>query len=463
MPADLLTALLQHVDQEGLFPDPGLALLAVSGGPDSLALLDLMHRLAPALQLSLVVGHVDHGIAAESGCVAGDVARWAGRYAAPCVTQRLTLGAGASETRARAARYGALRQMQGQTGARYLVTAHHRDDQLETVLLRALKGSGPRGLTGIRARSGDGLTRPLLPFGRNALGDWLRRRYPDPAVCGSIHRDRANEDPRHDRSWLRHTLLPLLRDRFGPRFDDRLLELQRHAAVGGAAWAAALRTLPGLALHVEGARASLSLSALQACPQALGVALLEAAAWEAGCALRPGRAVNVFELLAHGRSGASLELGSGWVAEIVFDRLAIRRAARTPASASVPFGTEASGCATWAGWELAWCPSVAEPAQRASLVTWVTPGAGVIRPPRPGDRLRPLGGVGRRAVRRLLMEARVPRGERPAYPVLSRGSAILWLPGVCRSVVDLPLAGRPAVRLEARRVVATVGGGGDPG
>jgi len=60
----------------------------------------------------------------------------------------------------------------------------------------------------------------------------------------------------------------------------------------------------------------------------------------------------------------------------------------------------------------------------------------------------PLGGVGHRPVRRLLMEAQVPRGERGRYPVVARGETILWIPGICRSAADLPLPGTPAVRLD---------------
>ena len=71
-----------------------------------------------------------------------------------------------------------------------------------------------------------------------------------------------------------------------------------------------------------------------------------------------------------------------------------------------------------------------------------------VRAPAAGDVLRPLGGVGRRPVRRLLMEARVPRGERLAYPVLARGETVLWLPGVCRSADELPRPGTQAVRVD---------------
>ena len=94
----------------------------------------------------------------------------------------------------------------------------------------------------------------------------------------------------------------------------------------------------------------------------------------------------------------------------------------------------------------------AEPAPervaRGDWTTWIAGGAWEVRPLRPGDSLVPLGGVGHRPLRRLLMEARVPRSARPSYPVVSRGATILWVPGICRSAAGVPAPGTRAVRLD---------------
>ena len=133
-----------HLAGSRLFAEPGLAVLAVSGGGDSLALLDLLAGLAPALGLGLLVAHADHGILPGSAEVARRVAAVAReRYGLEAATAALALGPGASETAARLARYRFLRALQAERSARYLVTAHHADDQVETVLLRVLRGSGP--------------------------------------------------------------------------------------------------------------------------------------------------------------------------------------------------------------------------------------------------------------------------------------------------------------------------------
>ena len=87
-----------------------------------------------------------------------------------------------------------------------------------------------------------------------------------------------------------------------------------------------------------------------------------------------------------------------------------------------------------------------------SFATWVTVGSWAIRGPASGDALFPLGGVGRRKVRRLLMEARIPWCERDGYPLLVRDDTVLWIPGVCRARAALPPPGATALRLEAYAV-----------
>jgi tRNA(Ile)-lysidine synthase len=437
--------LRQHLRETGLFPRPGRALLAVSGGPDSVALLDLFTVVAPAVDLELLVAHVDHGIAPESDAVARQVARLADSYGVPHRQVRIELGPDASETRARRARYGALRELQREADCRYLVTAHHADDQAETVLYRLLRGTGMAGLAGIPARGPRGLVRPLLPFRRGELEAWLRERD----VAG--HLDPANQDERHDRSWVRHQLLPLVRERFGSATERRLSDLARHAGSERRAWAAALRTLPELDFRVSGRVAEVARVPLARYDNTLSEALLRALAREVGCVLGPRRSARLLDFVSSSTSGRGMQLGSNWVAELSFDRVRIapvrEGAVREQA---VDCGEDATGQVQWNGWDVSWRHDRVGSVRRESFVTWVTPGEGRLRAAQRGDRIAPLGGVGRRKVRRLLMEARVPVRERDGYPVLVRRDEVLWIPGVCRSSAAVPEPGEPAVRIEAR-------------
>ena len=439
----LLQRFRAHVREAGLFPQPGTALVAVSGGPDSVALLDLLHPVAGELGLSLVVAHADHGIAAASGVVAEAVGALAARYGLPCERGTLVLGPDTTETLARRARYAWLRDVRRRVGARYVVLGHHRDDQVETILMRALKGSGPAGLAAMAPIARSGLVRPLLPFSKAELAEHALARGL------ATHDDPANRDPRHVRSWLRTTLVPLLLERLGPRVRDDLVRAGRAAAFERRAWDALLDQLPDLALRRVRRGCDVARAGLARYDDAVSVTLVQATARRVGLVLGI-RAARQVVALARRPSGRRLALGrGGWIAEAAFDRLRlIRPRAATPAH-PVAVG---QGHTVFGEFQFAWAPDAA-PARvpRTEWTTWISGAHWEVRSPRPGDRVVPLGGVGRRPLRRLFMEARVPRTDRASYPVVARGATILWVPGVCRSAADLPPPGTPAVRVDVTK------------
>ncbi|MGH7567792.1 MAG: tRNA lysidine(34) synthetase TilS [Gemmatimonadales bacterium] len=445
MPSPLLDRFRAHLDAAGLLARPGAAIVAVSGGADSVALLDLLAAVAPSREVRLVVAHADHGIQPAARSVGQAVKALAARYELPFELGELALGADTSETVARSARYGWLGAVQRRHRARYLVTAHHQDDQIETVLLRALRGSGPAGLAGMPARGRGGLVRPLLPFTRAELAAHVAARgLPH-------HDDPANRDPRHLRSWLRSTLLPLVIERLGPGAGADLLRLGRQAAADRRAWDRVLGLLPDLGLHETRTGFAVARHVLASYDNALSVALLRAAARRVGLVLGPVRARRVLAL-ARRPSGRRLALGEGWTAEVAFDRL---RLTRGSGDAAAPVrATGERGSISFGEFRVSWRPDRAPGRiRRDAWTTWVEGGGGgwEVRAPGPGDRLVPAGGVGHRPVRRLLMEARVPRSERAGYPVVARGETILWVPGVCRGQVALPRPGTPAVRVDVTR------------
>ncbi len=431
-----------HVQRARLFRKPGTALVAVSGGADSVALLDLLHGVATEMELSLVVAHVDHGIQTAGRAVGRTVGKLAEKYELPFETVELRLGPDTTETAARRARYAWLRDVQHRLGAAYLVTAHHQDDQIETVVLRALRGSAPAGLAGIARRGRDGLVRPLLPFTHDEL-------VAHAAARGlAAHSDPANADPRHLRSWVRTQLLPLLKDRLGARVTGDLRRLGRQAAADRRAWDRALELVPELGLQVSSTGFAVARGALLGYDETLAVALLRAAARRAGggLVLGPARARRLVAL-ARRPSGRRLSLGGGWTAEVAFDRLRVARAMECAAERVVPAGER--GSAVFGAFRIDWTPGAA-PArvEREGWTTWVDGPGWEVRAPAKGDELLPLGGVGHRPLRRLLMEARVPRSERARYPVVARGETILWVPGICRGSDGVPAPGTKAVRLD---------------
>ena len=171
-----------------------------------MALLDVLARLAPKVGFELAAHGVDHGLRAEA-CVELDLAAAHARaLGVPFARSVLAVAPGGNlQARARTARYAALESAAEGAGATLLATAHHADDRAETVLLRLLRGSGPRGLAVLPPRAG-GRIRPLLRARRSDILLHLCRHGVPYAE------DPSNRDRRHQRVRVREELLPLLAD-----------------------------------------------------------------------------------------------------------------------------------------------------------------------------------------------------------------------------------------------------------
>jgi tRNA(Ile)-lysidine synthase len=187
---------------ERLCPESGRLGLAVSGGPDSLALLLLAHA---AIRGRFAVASVDHGLrpAAADECRA--VARLCAERDIPCEILTVQTGGGNLQTAAREARYAALAAWAASDGLAAIVTAHHADDQAETLIMRLNRASGLSGLAGVRQRgvvpgSALPLLRPLLDWRRSELAGIVTRAGLEPAS------DPSNHDERFDRVRVRAAL-----------------------------------------------------------------------------------------------------------------------------------------------------------------------------------------------------------------------------------------------------------------
>jgi tRNA(Ile)-lysidine synthase len=436
--SSLVERAAQQLDR--LAPPRTTVLLAVSGGPDSLAMLDLLARGAALHRRELVVAHVDHGIDARSSEVAGQVRQAADTRSLRCISLALDLGPGTSETRARAARRSALRAMAAEVGASSIVLAHHREDQAETVLLRVLAGSGPAGLAGMARRRGIWL-RPLLDFDQAELHHHLE------AVGLSAWQDPANRDPRHLRSWLRTVALPLLEQRLGNR-TEALNRLAAQAGRDRAAWNQVPELLTELDLRRESGAISVAAPPLLGYRSVVQDAVLSALARRFGVTLGERRREAIRQILSGGRSGARVALGPSLEAELTFDRLILRRPTEVIAGVPLPRG----GAVRIGRGQFTIAAGVGSENQvRTSHRAQLLPVDHTVRSWRPGDRIRPLGGSGSRSVAELFKEARVPAGERRGWPVIvlaEDDATVVWVPGICRSATHVPMAGKEALDVE---------------
>lgn len=448
-------------------------LVAFSGGPDSTALLCSLGRWAERRGLSVHAAHLDHGEGPESAERARHAERIATGLGVTCAVGRRTVfgpaaggggdgGSGSGddgwEAAARRARYEFLETERRHCGARFTVTAHHLDDQAETVALRLLAGSGLGGLAAIRptgrqARVGEGVgerasalehvVRPLLGVPRHLLHRALRHCPLPPS------RDPGNDDLSRPRNRLRHRVLPALAAE-DAAIARRLATLA--AAARGAAAAIDRALLVGLAPRFGPAddggprSVGVELTALDGLPATLLPAALALLHRLAG-ARYPPPATARDELTAQiarrldGGAAVGCDAGEGWRWESRGERIWLRARRRTlPApftyTLEVPGTVEIPALslrlrlrrAPLEHWMLRGDP------HRAGLALPLVAGDTVtVRSRRPGDRLQPLGAPGRRRLKEVLIDRRVPRRRRDRLPLLCLGrdgERIAWVPGV---------------------------------
>jgi tRNA(Ile)-lysidine synthetase-like protein len=209
----------------------GPAILAVSGGLDSMVLLAAAAaRLSARARKQVVVATFDHGTGKAAGRAAALVARQAFRSGFACVTGRAST-IGTREEEWRRGRWEFLQQVASKREAN-VVTAHNLDDQVETVFMRILRDAGPRGLAGLYAESE--IVRPFLNLSRATLASYARQKKV-PFV-----QDPSNSDRKHLRNRIRLDILPSIVKQ-NPGFPDELLSLAREAAV----WRRSLEDLAG--------------------------------------------------------------------------------------------------------------------------------------------------------------------------------------------------------------------------
>ena len=221
----LTRAALRETPATPLIPRGGRVLVAVSGGPDSMALLHVLALLRARLAFGLFAHGVDHGLR-PSAAAELDLARdLALSLEVPFSRSRVALTPGGNlQARARTLRWEALRTAASQAGGDRIATGHHADDRAETVLMRILRGTGPRGLGVLPPLDGDRI-RPFYRARRADIDAHVARHALPHAI------DPSNRDPRFLRARVRHEVLPML-EGLSPRIVEHLCALA-DAARGG--------------------------------------------------------------------------------------------------------------------------------------------------------------------------------------------------------------------------------------
>ncbi|MGI6088255.1 MAG: tRNA lysidine(34) synthetase TilS [Kiritimatiellia bacterium] len=443
------TALLSH----NLCNDGEHILVAVSGGADSIAMLYLLHALAPELRLRLTVAHLNHGLrGAEADADADFVNATASRLGYPCVSTR-------TDIRRRARRQNVSLEMSGRN-ARYeffvktarrlhcdaVATAHTADDHVETMLLKLARGAGPQGLCGISRRDehrGIRIIRPLRDIWRQELLTYLRQHHLE------WREDASNTDQVFLRNRVRHASLPMLARQLNPRLRQTL-------------WRTSLIMEQENAWMNELVRPIYHLCRLPDRLPLLNGELLKAYSlaarrrvlrlWLAEAMLPPEalnfEAVQRLEKLLAGRSGHTINLPGGYTVTREYAMLRINppvsgrksTVRRHPAPVSdggfevtlkIPGLTNAPD----GTWQIA-CTLEPKPAEitgtpvcaLVSAARWRR-GRITARNWRPGDRMQPFGMRGTRKLQDIYSDLKVPANQRRQLPVLVCRNEIIWTPG----------------------------------
>lgn len=285
MAVDLLDEVRRTCAAHHFVPRRSHVVVGVSGGIDSVVLLDLLYRLQPARHLRITVAHLDHGLREEASADAACVRELAAARRLPVVIERqdvraLCAQSGWSlEDGARRIRYEFLRRTAEARGASQVALAHTSDDQAETVLMRVLTGTGLLGLGGIRITrpltETIRIIRPLLTVSRAEIVAYQR------AAKLAYREDASNQDLHFLRNRVRRELLPQLEREYNPRVKAALLQLAEQSQAEYAVLeGAAARVWKRVSRRHRGGGVTLTMSRFLAQPAAIQRQLLRRAIHE---------------------------------------------------------------------------------------------------------------------------------------------------------------------------------------
>lgn len=399
----------QHL-QAALAPMPPAPLcVAFSGGPDSSALLHALVQLPEARARGLRALHVDHGLHTASTAWARHCERFCAALGVPCEVQRVQVDGGSGmglEAAARDARYAALAA--SLRDGEYLLLAHHRDDQVETVLLKLLRGAGPEGLGGMRTQRPFGagqLWRPLLELPRTTLLDYVAAHRLD---CID---DPSNADTRLARNRLRHDILPGLL-RYWPYARDSIL----HSAALSRAAADALRSqwLPAFDTLHDRASGSLDLPGWRSLPPALREPLLDHWLHARGLTAPGAAQRRQIERQCDARAGQLPCVSWAGTELHIWKQQLWALPRRVPIDPDWRQHWNGEPLALPDGGELALTVSAARLAEPLQ-----------VRMRRGGERIRPAGDPHTRELRNLFQQSQMPPWRRDACPLLYAGSELI--------------------------------------
>ncbi len=444
---------LDTIDRHALLRDGHRVLVAVSGGADSVALLFLLRELAAGGALHVAgLAHLNHLLRGADADADETFCRALGaRLGLPVIVERVDIGALARaqkrsiEDAARTARYAFLERAADATVADAIALGHTLEDQAETFLLRLMRGAGTRGMAAIQPKAGR-VIRPVLEVERGQLRDYLSSHHE------AFREDATNADVTFARNRVRHELIPLLRARFSPGI-NRVLAREAELARQDEEFLSAEAIKLASRIVLMDVDVRLDVAGLRSAPRALSSRVAHAALQRlAGQkSIHFEHVERLLALAEESAQGKAVSLPGQYAVrsgDSIVLRLARRRDRATvnsfAVSLSIPgeVALDLMNGGVWQGLAVGaeHLPGTSAPGERPRK--WAVRGmevgvaAGAVELPlavrsrRPGDRLRPLGGPGRRKLQDFLVDRKVARDQRDTVPLVVDGrDRIVWVVG----------------------------------
>ena len=437
----------------------GHVLCAVSGGSDSVALLEIMSLLRDRYDLTVSAACIDHGVRKAAATELEHVRRLARERDVPFYESRVENPERDDEAYLRELRYAHLDRIARRINADWLATGHTRDDQIETILFRMFRGAGRRGMSGI-ALCDRGLVRPLLRAGREQLRDFLRSR--GVAWC----EDESNDDPAYTRNRIRHELRPTIEKTLGtagvarlPLLAERWRDEEAYLEQQAGRWRAyAVRDSTEHGSYVD-------IVALDEAPAALRARVLRAWLRDVCGGAEPGIAgLEALETLL-AEPGEDRRIDIGGICALTRGGRLTAQAAETAASfVERRLLTDSVDIVVGPGsrWTLRVDPAPEGPraqlqapwAEEVDIDRGALDGGLEIRCAAADDAIQ-TPDSGRIGVPDFLSRMGVPYEAAQAWPVLVRASSLLWVPGAgaaqFQGGTSAGTSGTPVVRFTWRR------------
>lgn len=432
---------------------------AVSGGPDSVALLQVLIRLAPEYDLTLTAAHLNHGLrGSESDAEEQLVRRLSEEKGIPCAVKRVDLSAirkGERRKRSledigREERYQFFTELAAEAGATRIALGHHRGDQAETVLMNLIRGSGLEGLKGILPVRDGCIIRPLIEVGREEILDFLRtERLP-------FLEDSSNSQDLFLRNRIRHELIPMLQDRYNPQIIHSLNRLAGIARREDDCLQSAVSRIlekRRIASSAEGEKMEIDISEIQDLHEALQYRLIKVLLESR---ISPHFRISfkhiqsVMDLCREGKTDGLLILPGNVVVRREYGKLTFSSSDSSITHTRSSSEEEKRGKGFFYPVQVPGIVRIAELGRviktefvekREDLFSGESKNSAcfdfdkvegplVIRNRREGDRFQPLGMAGTKKLKAYFIDEKIPRRQRDHIPLVADRHSVIWIAGL---------------------------------